>query len=95
MGGGHPRGMKTASMWKVAARWLRRVDARAEVCSVADCRDQPTIAVAGDASGATFMCVGHAVAWSESTLCRDYAQHNSGASPAALSAWLNASHAAA
>jgi hypothetical protein len=77
-------------MWKVAARWLRRVDSGARSCSVDGCQARPTVAVAGDQSDTVFMCVHHAVAWSESALCRDYAQHNSGASPAALSAWLGA-----
>jgi hypothetical protein len=36
------------------------------------------------------MCLHHALAWSESGLCRDVAQHNSGASLAALSEWLSA-----
>jgi hypothetical protein len=35
------------------------------------------------------MCVRHALAWSESNLCRDIAQHNSGASSLALSAWVS------
>jgi hypothetical protein len=83
--------MKTAAMWKVAARWLRRVDTGTQPCSMTGCQERPTLAVAGDRTETTFMCVRHAVAWSESTLCRDYAQHNSGVSPAALSAWLNAS----
>jgi hypothetical protein len=82
--------MKTATMWKTAARWLQRVDPVTQSCSVTGCQGRPTLAVAGDRTGTTFMCVRHAVAWSESTLCRDYAQHNSGVSPTALSAWLNA-----
>jgi hypothetical protein len=39
------------------------------------------------------MCMRHALAWSESGLCRDVAQHNSGASLTALSEWLSASYA--
>ncbi len=87
--------MKTASMWKIAARWLRRVNAEATACSVQGCHERPTIAVAAEQAETTFMCVGHALAWSQSALCRDYAQHNSGVTPAALSAWLHASHAGA
>jgi hypothetical protein len=41
------------------------------------------------------MCMRHALAWSESGLCRDVAQHNSSASLAALSEWLSASHVSA
>ena len=41
------------------------------------------------------MCMRHALAWSESGLCRDIAQHNSNASLAALSEWLSTSHAGA
>ena len=36
------------------------------------------------------MCMHHALAWSESGLCRDIAQHNSGASLDALSEWISA-----
>jgi hypothetical protein len=53
------------------------------------CRAELTMAVAGGTRTKTsFMCAHHAVAWSESTLCRDYAQHNSAVSPAVLSIWL-------
>lgn len=86
--------MKTANTWRISGRWLRRESgAQAKGCNVTGCRARPTIAVAGDESETTFMCTRHAVAWSESNLCRDYAQHNSGASPAALSAWLTAGEA--
>jgi hypothetical protein len=84
----HPTDMKTATMWRVAARWLRRVESSPRGCSVAGCRERPTLAVAGDQTETIFMCVHHAVAWSESALCHDYAQHNSRATPAALAAWL-------
>jgi hypothetical protein len=51
--------------------------------------------VAGDETGIIRMCTSHALAWSESNLCRDVAQHNSGASPLALSLWLSISRAEA
>jgi len=41
------------------------------------------------------MCVSHALAWNNSGLCRDVAQHNSGASLTAMSQWIGASHAGA
>ncbi len=87
--------MKTASMCKTSAHWLRRVNIEATACSVQGCQVRPTIAVASDQAETTFMCVHHALAWSESTLFRDYAQHNSGVSAAALSAWLHTSRAGA
>jgi hypothetical protein len=84
-------GMKTANAWRIAAWWLRRENgAHLKGCDVTGCPNKPAIAVAGDGSRTTFMCTHHAVAWSQSNLCRDYAQHNSGASPAALRAWLSA-----
>jgi hypothetical protein len=87
--------MKTttmATLWRASTHWLRRAGAaQPAACSVRACRTQPTIAVAGgDGSKTRFMCAHHAVAWSESTLCRDYAQHNSAVGPTALSAWLTA-----
>ena len=53
------------------------------------CEERPTLAVAGDEKEITVMCVRHALAWSESNLCRDIAQHDSGASSLALSAWVS------
>jgi hypothetical protein len=82
-------------MLKGAARWLLGREDRTVGCGVEGCSGKPTIAVAGTKSNITFMCVRHAIAWSESSLCRDYAQHNSGASPAALSAWLGVSQTCA
>jgi hypothetical protein len=87
---------KTKLSKEKAARWLRgSQEVRAEACSVPGCETRPTIAVAGDDGGATRMCTAHALAWSESNLCRDVAQHNSGASPLALSLWLSITHAEA
>jgi hypothetical protein len=81
--------MKTTAWTKQAARWLLgRSQARTQGCGVRGCQEQPTLAVAGDEVGTTVMCVRHALAWSESNLCRDIAQHDSGASPRALSAWI-------
>jgi len=71
----------------------RELLSRSEGCSIKGCRGRPTIAVAGDESGTTLMCLHHAAAWSESNLCRDVAQHNSGASRLALSTWLNIAQA--
>jgi hypothetical protein len=88
--------MKTANSWRFAAWWLRReTEPRSSGCSVSGCQAQPTLAVAGDDSGTTFLCREHVVSWTESNLCRDYAQHNSGVTPAALRAWLNADGAEA
>ena len=78
---------------KEAARWLLGSEARTNGCSVEGCNERHVLAVAGDASGTTMMCMRHALAWSESGLCRDVAQHNSGASLTALSEWLSASYA--
>lgn len=58
-------------------------------CGVEGCETRPTIAVSGTESTTTFMCLRHAAAWSESSLCRDVAQHDSSASHLALSTWLN------
>jgi hypothetical protein len=87
--------MRTAKILKEAARWLLGSEARRNGCSVEGCNEKHVLAVAGDASGTTLMCMRHALAWSESGLCRDIAQHNSSASLAALSEWLGASHAGA
>jgi hypothetical protein len=87
--------MKTRKILKEAARWLLGSEARITGCSVEGCNEQRVLAVAGDASGTTLMCVRHALAWSECGLCRDVAQHNSSASLTALSGWLGASHASA
>lgn len=62
-------------------------------CGVAGCSTRPTIAVSGTDSTITFMCLRHAAAWSESSLCRDVAQHDSRASRLALSTWLNLANA--
>jgi hypothetical protein len=89
MGTRHPKGMKTTQMWKGAAQWLLgRNETRAEGCSVQGCQEKRTVAVAGDDSGTTLMCTRHAVEWTESTLCRDFAQHNSDATFRSLSSWL-------
>jgi hypothetical protein len=83
--------MKNIRTWnKEAARGLFR---GSEGCSVKACGARPAIAVAGDDSGTTFMCLHHAASWSESSLCRDVAQHNSAASRLALSTWLNIAEA--
>jgi len=91
----HPRGMKTTRALKEAARRLLGSEARTSGCNVEGCKQERLIAVAGDASGTTMMCLGHALAWNNSGLCRDVAQHNSGASLTAMSEWLGASHVAA
>jgi hypothetical protein len=87
--------MKTTSALKEAARRLLGSEPRTRSCSVEGCKQQRLIAVAGDASGTTLMCVSHALAWNNSGLCRDVAQHNSGASLTAMSQWIGASHAGA
>jgi hypothetical protein len=89
----HPIGMKTKEMLKGAARWLLGREDRKTGCSVEGCGEKPTIAVAGDSASTLRMCRRHAIAWTESSLCRDYAQHNSGAGSIALSTWLNVSRA--
>jgi len=79
--------MKKTKIWsKEAVRGL--LDSSGG-CSVEGCGERPAMAVAGDESDTTFMCLHHAAAWSESSLCRDIAQHNSGASRLALSTWLH------
>jgi hypothetical protein len=77
--------------WKESADRRLRMAAPSPTatCSVHGCDGLPTIAVAGDEKETTRMCTQHALAWSQSSLCRDFAQHNSGASPLALSLWLN------
>jgi len=64
-------------------------------CGVEGCETRPTVAVSGTESTTTFMCLRHATAWSESSLCRDVAQHDSSASHLALSTWLNLAGAGA
>ncbi|MBN2574534.1 MAG: hypothetical protein JXP73_08200 [Deltaproteobacteria bacterium] len=64
-----------------------------EGCSVKGCAARPTLVMTGDESGTTRMCLRHAEAWSESSLCKDVAQHNSGASHLALSTWLDIAQA--
>lgn len=92
----HAHRMKTAKTWRFAAWWLRREsEPRSNRCSVSGCQSWPTLAVAGDDSETTFLCRRHAMSWSESALCRDYAQHNSGVSATALRVWLNADDAEA
>ncbi len=90
----HAGRMKMTKMWRDAARWLRGrngdPEAEQRSCCVAGCQQGPTLTVAGDASGTSFMCVHHAVAWSESSLCSDVVQHNSKAGPRALALWLDA-----
>jgi hypothetical protein len=87
----HRRGMKKTKTWSTGV--VLELLGRSEGCSIKGCRGRPTIAVAGDESGTTRMCLHHAAAWSESNLCRDVAQHNSGASRLALSTWLNIAQA--
>ena len=65
----------------------------AEGCSVKGCTAHPTLVMAGDESGTTRMCLRHAEAWSESSLCKDVARYNSSASSLALSTWLDIAQA--
>ena len=83
--------MKKTKTWNNEAAW--ELLSRSNDCSIKGCGGRPTIAVAGDESSTTLMCLHHAAAWSESNLCRDVAQHNSGASRLALSTWLNIAQA--
>ena len=80
-------GMKEAKTWSRESNPYRFGGPQG--CSVEGCDAHPTLVMAGDESGTARMCVRHAEAWSESSLCRDVAQHNSGASQLALSTWLN------
>lgn len=59
-------------------------------CAVAGCKRTLLVAIAGDGYETTFLCVDHAVAWSESTLCRELAQRNESVSPEDLATWLDA-----
>ena len=86
--------METTSMWERVTRLLRgKNDAENKGCSAERCQTRPTIAIAVNDARTTFMCALHAIAWSESSLCRDVAQHNSSASPAALSSWISTNRA--
>jgi len=80
--------MNTGTAIKRATAWLRSGQMPNSDCWVDGCDVKPTILVAGGQSRAVHMCAYHAIAWSESSLCRDVAQHNSGASLSALSAWM-------
>lgn len=76
-------------MWKTATRWLwGQRGLRESECVVNGCEKKPVIVIAGAPDGTTRMCVPHALAWSESSLCHDYAQHNSGATDRAMSTWI-------
>jgi hypothetical protein len=91
--------MRTMKLWKGTARWLLKKTEPLKVetagCSVVGCQERPILAVAGNESRTTFMCVRHALAWSSSDFCENVAQHNSYGSPAALTAWLVTNQAGA
>jgi hypothetical protein len=81
--------MKNTQTWEKAVRWLLGSSkAQVEGCNVAGCQERLTIVVAGNASETTRLCPRHAIAWTESNLCKDFAQNNSGATLLALSSWL-------
>lgn len=63
---------------------------RASRCSVSGCTDEHLVVVAGDEKATTLMCSRHAMAWTQSSGCRDVAQHNSGAAMGSLLVWLTA-----
>ena len=83
--------MKESRLWNRAR--ARGPDDASESCSVEGCAARPTFVMAADGSGTTRMCLRHAKAWSDSSLCKDLAQHNSGATHLALSTWLDLARA--
>lgn len=89
-------GMRNSRAWKaLVGRILGKSTVqpvKSPACCVSDCSSGPLLVVAGDASGEAWMCTRHAQAWSGSDLCRDVAQHNSGASLGSLSAWIDFSN---
>jgi len=81
--------MKRTQAWKRAVRWLLGSSkTQVEGCNVAGCQERTTIVVAGNASGTTRLCLRHAMAWTDSNLCKDFAQNNSATTFVALSSWL-------
>jgi hypothetical protein len=87
----------TRKLWRALSRRLANtVGPRNPYrrCSVQAPHNGPLIAVAGEGSHATMMCVSHAMAWAESDLCRDWAANNSSVSRDALSAWIAAGSSA-
>lgn len=48
----------------------------AGVCRVPGCDGGPLMTVAGDGASLSVMCLRHALAWTDSTTCRDFAQYD-------------------
>lgn len=62
--------------------------ASAGVCSVSGCDAEPLMAVVSDGDRLNVMCLRHALAWTESTTCRDFAQYDESGYFGHLADWV-------
>jgi hypothetical protein len=84
--------MTKNTLWKALSGRLSRehiTESDQIACCATGEHRGPLIAVAGNGQSTARMCTHHAMAWAESNLCRDVAEHNSSASLAAMSLWVS------
>jgi hypothetical protein len=88
--------MKRTNLWKaLSGRLFRERSPKSDqaICCVAGEHHGRLIAVASNDQVTIMMCMRHAMAWSDSDLCRDLARNNSGACLKAMALWASEANA--